>query len=119
MDFDSKAFGLRVRQRREELGLSQPELARQAGYSQSNIDWLEKGGAKRPDRAASALATPLMTTPGWLLGKGGPKHVGPEFLAPEEILKIYKSLTAQERSEVSRGINKYRVIPRKSHKKTG
>lgn len=119
MDGDSKGFGQRVRQRREELGLSQPELGRLAGYSQSNIDWIESGGPKRPKRAAGVLARPLMTTPEWLLGEGGQKHIGPEFLPTEELVKIYKSLTPQEKSEISRGINKYRVIPRKPHKKTG
>lgn len=99
--------------------MSQPELGRQAGYSQSNIGWIENGEAKRPQRAASALAGPLMTTAEWLLGQGGQKHIGPEFLTAEELLKIYKSLTAHEKSEVSKDINKYRTVPRKPRKKTG
>jgi transcriptional regulator with XRE-family HTH domain len=68
---NSREFGLRVRRRREELGLSQKKLGAESGYSQQNILTIEKGRMKRPERCAMALANALRTSQGWLLwGEG-------------------------------------------------
>ena len=59
----------RVRQRREELGLSQEELADRMGYrSKSSITKLEKGVNDLPQSKLEELAAALSTTPAWLLG---------------------------------------------------
>ncbi len=59
----------RVRQRREELGLSQEELADRMGYrSKSSITKLEKGVNDLPQSKLEELAAALNTTPAWLLG---------------------------------------------------
>ena len=87
---DSAAFGRRLRERREELGLSQAELGAAAGFSQSNIGWLESGVAKRPQRVANELAASLQTTREWLLWKEGPKHVGPSYLVPSKLVEKRK-----------------------------
>ncbi len=59
----------RVRQRREELGLSQEELADRMGYrSKSSITKLEKGVNDLPQSKLEELAAALHTTPAWLLG---------------------------------------------------
>src|SRR5260221_498909 len=78
---DSVAFGARVRERREELGLSQEKLGEEVGYSQSNINWIEGGGPKRPQRHAADLAVALRTTREWLLWKEGSRVQGPQFLS--------------------------------------
>ena len=62
----------RVRLRREQLGLSQEELARRMGYrSRSSITKLEKGINDLPQSKVEELAQALETTPAALLGSLG------------------------------------------------
>ena len=59
----------RIRHRREELGLSQEELADRMGYrSKSSITKLEKGINDLPQSKLEELAAALHTTSAWLLG---------------------------------------------------
>ena len=59
----------RIRHRREELGLSQEELADRMGYrSKSSITKLEKGVNDLPQSKLEELAAALHTTSAWLLG---------------------------------------------------
>jgi transcriptional regulator with XRE-family HTH domain len=58
---DPIKFGGRVRERRVARGLSQARLGKLAGYSQTNIGWIEKGTMKRPHVSAGALSEALMT----------------------------------------------------------
>ncbi len=59
----------RIRIRRDELGLSQEELAIRMGYrSKSSITKLEKGVNDIPQAKLEELAAALHTTPAWLLG---------------------------------------------------
>ncbi len=59
----------RIRQRREQLSLSQEELAARMGYrSKSSITKLEKGINDLPRAKLEELAAALDTTPAWLMG---------------------------------------------------
>jgi len=59
----------RIRQRREQLGLSQEELAARMGYrSKSSITKLEKGINDLPRAKLEELAEALDTSPAWLMG---------------------------------------------------
>ena len=70
----------RVRLRREQLGLSQEELARRMGYrSRSSITKLEKGINDLPQSKVEELAQALETTPAALLGLGAPCACPPGF----------------------------------------
>ena len=70
----------RVRLRREQLGLSQQELARRMGYrSRSSIAKLEKGINDLPQSKVEELAQALETTPAALLGLGAPCACPPGF----------------------------------------
>ena len=63
----------RVRLRREELGLSQEQLAQRMGYrSKSSITKLEKGINDLPQSKVEELAQALETTPAALLGLDAP-----------------------------------------------
>ena len=63
----------RIRQRREQLGLSQEELAARMGYrSKSSITKLEKGINDLPRAKLEELAAALNTTPAWLMGLAQP-----------------------------------------------
>lgn len=58
-----------IRRRREELGLSQDELAKRLGYrSRSTIAKIESGSNDIPQSKIAAFAAALETTPAQLLG---------------------------------------------------
>ncbi len=70
----------RVRLRREQLGLSQEELARRMGYrSRSSITKQEKGINHLPQSKVEELAQALETTPAALLGLDAPCACPPGF----------------------------------------
>ena len=59
----------RIRARREELGISQEELAKRMGYkSRSSINKIEKGENDIPQSKIVAFAQALRTTPEALMG---------------------------------------------------
>lgn len=110
---DPVKFGQRIRERREDLGMSQSELAAAMkgirGFSQQNIATLEKGKViKDLRRQAMDLAGPLWTTPEWLLHATGPKSTGPVVLTPEQ----YAALPLEVRIAVAELAASYRK-PRK------
>lgn len=61
---DLKAIGLRVRQRRKELDLTQEQLAARAGISQAAIAKIERGGATRH---TTEIARALGASTNWLV----------------------------------------------------
>ena len=62
-------LSVRIRQRREELGMSQEELAARLGYrSKSSITKIEKGINDIPQNKLEDFAAALETTTAWLLG---------------------------------------------------
>ena len=70
----------RLRLRREELGLSQEELAQRMGYrSKASITKLEKGINDIPQSKVEELAAALQTTPAYLLGLDTPCPPPPGF----------------------------------------
>lgn len=59
----------RIRTRREDLGISQEELAKRLGYrSRSSINKIEKGENDIPQSKIVAFAQALQTTPEYLMG---------------------------------------------------
>ena len=62
-------IGERIRQRRDELGMTQDELARAAGYkSRSSINKIEVDGRGLPQSKIVDIARALKTTPSYLMG---------------------------------------------------
>lgn len=62
-------IGQIIKRRREELGISQEELAFQAGYkSRSSINKIEVDGRGLPQSKIIAIANALKTTPACLMG---------------------------------------------------
>ena len=59
----------RIRARREELGMSQDDLAKKMGYkSRSSINKIELGENDIPQSKIEAFAKALETTTSWLMG---------------------------------------------------
>lgn len=62
-------IGERIRQRREELDMTQDELARAAGYkSRSSINKIEVDGRGLPQKKIVDIAKALKVTPSYLMG---------------------------------------------------
>ena len=79
----------RVRLRREQLGLSQEELARRMGYrSRSSITKLEKGINDLPRAKLEELAAALDTTPAWLMGLVDLPFPPPGFEPLPEMVRV-------------------------------
>lgn len=60
--------GVRVKERREALGLSQRQLADRCGVSSPMICWIERGTKQPSLQLGYILAEVLETTVSWLLG---------------------------------------------------
>ena len=79
----------RIRQRREQLGLSQEELAARMGYrSKSSITKLEKGINYLPRAKLEELAAALDTTPAWLMGLVDLPFPPPGFEPLPEMVRV-------------------------------
>ena len=79
----------RIRQRREQLGLSQEELAARMGYrSKSSITKLEKGINDLPRAKLEELAAALDTTPAWLMGLVDLPFPPPGFEPLPEMVRV-------------------------------
>ena len=78
-----------IRQRREQLGLSQEELAARMGYrSKSSITKLEKGINDLPRAKLEELAAALDTTPAWLMGLVDLPFPPPGFEPLPEMVRV-------------------------------
>lgn len=69
------SFGRRVKVRREELGMKQPELAKASGIRQPTISNIETG-RNQGSKYVARLAAILKVRPIWLTDGTGPKEVG-------------------------------------------
>ena len=62
-------IGERIKQRREQLEMSQDELARRLGYkSRSSINKIENDASGLPQSKIAAIAAALQTTPSHIMG---------------------------------------------------
>ena len=62
-------IGMRIKERREALGMSQSELARKVGYtSRTTINKIERDGRGISQDKIIAIAKALKTTPSYLMG---------------------------------------------------
>jgi len=65
----NNSIGQRIKQRREELGVSQEDLALSLGYkSRSSINKIEKDGRELPQSKIMQIAKQLNTTPAYIMG---------------------------------------------------
>jgi transcriptional regulator with XRE-family HTH domain len=98
---DPIAFGRRVKEKREGLGLSQQRLGKLSDYSQSNIQWAESGKQKDPRIQAQDFAEPLRTTVEWLLYGTGVRDVTPPPMTAEDMFEIWNKLSLEAREAMS------------------
>ncbi len=101
-------IGDRIRIRREQLGMSQDELARRLGYkSRSSVNKIEKDASGLPQNKIVAIAEALRTTPAYIMGwedeiKKDPagvagRHI--EIIMDEDISDIYDDFKLLDKSQ--------------------
>lgn len=105
-------IGERIKHRREELKMSQDELARKLGYrSRSSINKIENDASGLPQNKIADIAKALLTTPGYIMGweeeiKKNPSAAAErhtEMIMDEDLNEVYvyfKSLDAKKRKIV-------------------
>lgn len=78
--------GHRIKERRNDLGISMPELGRRVGVNKSTIQRYETDGVD-PKRTMiiNGLAEALLTTPEWLTGLSEEKEYSPKTLCQMDI----------------------------------
>lgn len=114
-EIDPKAFGRRVRERRQELKWGQAKLGDECGYSQTNIGWIEQGKSKDPRKQVLKLAEALQTTPDWLLYEKGQKEAGPRMLTAEQFKQIYDALPGEIKKLLSAMVEEHMASGESQH----
>lgn len=105
-------IGDRIKYRREELKMSQDELARRLGYkSRSSINKIERDASGLPQNKIADIANALSTTPAYIMGweeeiKKNPVEMAErhfEMIMDEDLAEIFedfKKLDAKKRKIV-------------------
>ena len=80
--FTPKQVGQRIKERRNEINISMPELGRRVGVNKSTIQRYETDGVD-PKRTMiiNGLADALLTTPEWLTGLSDEKEYNSKTLS--------------------------------------
>lgn len=98
-------IGNRIRERRIELGMTQDELARVAGYkSKSSINKIEVDGRGLPQDKIVAIAKALKVTPSYLMGWED-KEVAEVIALQEDIMEKFFSLSLEHQEIIGRFID--------------
>lgn len=111
------AIGDRIKRKREELGISQDELAKRLGYkSRSSINKIELGLQNLNQSKIKAIADALQTTPAFIMGwetEEAPPQSGSEI---SKISEIFTQLSNENRSKILELSRLYLEHQRKSEK---
>ncbi|HBR2765379.1 TPA: helix-turn-helix domain-containing protein [Klebsiella pneumoniae] len=98
-------LGQRIKQRRKQIGLSQSDLSKSAGVSDSSVSLWESDNTAPRGANLHKLATALQCSPTWILfgdedqAPGAPQQAGEQSnLSDDEIelLKLYRALPESE-----------------------
>ncbi|EMB3264487.1 TPA: helix-turn-helix domain-containing protein [Klebsiella michiganensis] len=98
-------LGQRIKQRRKQIGLSQSDLSKSAGVSDSSVSLWESDNTAPRGANLHKLATALQCSPTWILfgdedqAPGAPQQAGeqPNLSDDEiELLKLYRALPESE-----------------------
>lgn len=98
-------IGERIKQRREELGMTQDELARAIGYKwRSSINKIELNSQNLPQKKIIAIAKALKVTPSYLMGWED-KEVSEVIAMQEDVIEKFFSLTREHQEIIGRFID--------------
>ena len=108
-------IGQRIRLKREELGITQEELAYKTGYkSRSSINKIESDGRSLPQSKILTFAQALNTTPGYLMGWEDTQiTIDPIYIKDKKILlEEFKKLNDIGRQKAIERVSELVEIPR-------
>jgi transcriptional regulator with XRE-family HTH domain len=94
-----KDLAKRIQYRRNQLEITQEELAARMGVDPKNIYRYEKGLTKPPSETLALLAVALKTTPNWLLGFDKADEIEPDEML---ILDLYRSKDDEHKEQFLR-----------------
>lgn len=94
-----ESVGKKIREARKNLGMTQLELARLTGYTDSTISHIEKGEVDLPISKLKALASALRVTVDYLIG---------DYLLEVERKPgdLFKSLPKEKQDEIMRDLER-------------
>lgn len=96
-------IGNRIRIRREELGLSQEELAHKLGYkSKVSICEIEKGRRQLRQKSIKAIADALQTTPSYIMGWEEKKSSENDDKLKSAVIEMVKNIPPEKREDFIR-----------------
>ena len=101
--FNIPTLGSKIRVKRQELGISQSELASALGYSdRSTIAKIEKGVNDITQSKIESFAAALHTTPAYLMGWEEKKEPAPENedRLDEEVVELIRSLPPEKMKQL-------------------
>jgi Predicted transcriptional regulators len=90
-------LGARVRRRREELGVTQANLAQAVGVTFQQVQKYEKGTNRISASRLVAIANCLHTTAGELLGEGDPAAEG--MVGAHELLSSWSRISGPDKRQ--------------------
>lgn len=95
-------IGDRIKSRREELEMSQEELAVKIGYkTRSSINKIEKDASGLPQKKIYDIAKALQTTPGFIMGWEEPTPQQQELTEAEaQLLAIFRQIPEADQEKV-------------------
>lgn len=95
--------GERIKRRREQLGLSQEELAARVGTSQKQISQYERGMVEPSTATVYLLSRELEVSTDWLFGLSD--HMNPEAGELElEVIRLLLSQPVEQRTKILNAI---------------
>lgn len=98
-------IGERIRQRREELDMTQDELAHAIGYKwRSSINKIELNSQNLPQKKIVAIAKALKVTPSYLMGWED-KETAEVIAMQEDIMEKFFSLSLEHQEIIGRFID--------------
>lgn len=106
-------IGDRIRRRREELGMSQSDLARRADLTPSGIWQYEQGERKPSSEALTKLADALKVATDYLLGVRDPTWE--DLLADKDLRTMFRGLETLSERDRARLLDFYKLL-RQRHK---
>lgn len=110
---DNIDVGERIKRRREQLGMSQQELAEKAGFAtRTAISKIENNANGMTQTKLAAVAKALQTTPAYLMGWEEDEPASEESETDRQFFDMFKSMTPEEK-DLFYGIMKSIIEQRK------
>lgn len=108
------SIGIRIKERRQLLRMTQEELALRSGYtSRSSINKIERGMVDLPRSKIIAIAEALSTTPSYILfGQDQEENSPTELTAGERVwIELYRKLSPEVRETFVTLVEKFDALP--------